>query len=80
MYMTGAEKFTKASERFKNVFKRMASDSIETMDSTELETYQTMIQAIDAMDDVIAEQQVALQQIDDKLDKLNEILLSKGMV
>lgn len=80
MFMNGAKKFTEASERFKNLLKGAAKDSIETMDSEELEAYQSIIQAIDAMDDVIAEQQEALKTIDNKLDELNRLLLAKGVV
>jgi L-lactate utilization protein LutB len=78
--MNGAEKFTKASERAKNVFRNAIKEDIDTLSATELEMFQTMIQAIDAADDVIAEQQVALQTIDEKLDKLNEMLLKNGVV
>ena len=79
LYMNGASKFTKAAERFKGVFKKAAGEGIDNMDATELEAYQTMLQAIDAMDDVIVEQQEALKTISNQLDTLNQLLLDKGL-
>ena len=80
MYMDGADKFAKAMVRLKDVMKRAAGESIDRMDADELEVYQAINQAIDAVDDVIVEQQAAFKEISEKLDKLNNALLNKGLV
>lgn len=80
LYMDGADKFTKAAERFKSVMKRAAGENIDNMDADELEVYQAVNQAIDAVDDVIVEQQAAFKEISEQLDKLNKALLEKGLV
>lgn len=80
LYMNSSNKFAKAMERFKGVLKDTTSENLENIDKNELEAYQTMVQAIDAIEDVIIEQQEAFKTISEQLDKLNKDLLEKGLV
>lgn len=80
LHMDGASKFTQAIGELKNMMKESVSEDLETMDKTELEGYQSIVKTLDAMDDVIAEQQEALKTISNQLDELNKLLLEKGLV
>ena len=80
LHMDGASKFTQAIGVLKNMMKESVSEDLETMDKTELEGYQSIVKTLDAMDDVIAEQQEALKTISNQLDELNKLLLEKGRV
>lgn len=80
LYMDSSSKFTQAIGELKNMMKESVSEDLETMDKTELEGYQSIVKTLDAMDDVIAEQQEALKTISNQLDELNKLLLEKGLV
>lgn len=80
LYMDSSSKFTQAIGVLKNMMKESVSEDLETMDKTELEGYQSIVKTLDAMDDVIAEQQEALKTISNQLDELNKLLLEKGLV
>lgn len=80
LYMDSSSKFTQAIGKLKAMMKESVSEDLETMDRTELEGYQSIVTTLDAMDDVIAEQQEALKTISNQLDELNKLLLEKGLV
>lgn len=80
LYMDSSSKFTQAIGELKNMMKESVSEDLETMDKTVLEGYQSIVKTLDAMDDVIAEQQKALKTISNQLDELNKLLLEKGLV
>ena len=76
----GREQMKKATERFKSCMKKAAGEEIDTLSGDSLELYQTAIQMIDAANLVIADQENALEAINEKLDEMNKLLLEKGRV
>lgn len=78
--MKGSELILDAGERLKSVFRRAASEDLESLSQNELEVFQAMARYINAATEVVIEREKALKQIDDKLDELNKLLLEKGRV
>ena len=78
--MTSGNKFTESIKRIKGLVKNAVSENLENIDKDELEAYQSMNQVLDAMNDVIVEQEEALKTISKQLDDLNAQLLERGRV
>lgn len=68
--MNGREKYAEASTNVKKILGSMACEEIQTMDESTLKTIQAVFGFLDAAEEVIAEQEKALKQIDSKLDEL----------
>ena len=70
MLYTSLEDFKKNGENLNKTLKKMAAEDIDTMDQQTFETIQAVLGFMKASTELIAEQIKAIDEMNDKLDKL----------
>ena len=70
MLNTSLEDFKKNGENLNKTLKKMAAEDIDTMDQQTFETIQAVLGFMKASIDLIAEQTKAIDEMNNKLDKL----------
>ena len=70
MLNTSLEDFKKNGENLNKTLKKMAAEDIDTMDQQTFETIQAVLGFMKASTELIAEQTKAIDEMNNKLDKL----------